>query len=43
MNVICQLSNDMNFINKQDEKNCGNESAAFDFFKAAPPLSCSMV
>ena len=43
MNEICQLSNDVNFINEHKQENCGNESAAFDFFKAAPPLSCRMV
>ena len=33
MNIIWQLSNDVNFMNDRKQKKCGNESPAFDFFK----------
>ena len=43
MNVIWQLSNDVNFINERKQNNFGNESSAIKFFKGVPPLSCSMI
>ena len=38
MNAICQLSNNVKFINKHKQKKCGNESAAFDFSKLRLPF-----
>ena len=32
MNVIWQLSNDVNFINEHNQKHWGNESLVFNFF-----------
>ena len=41
MNVIRQLSNDVNSMNEHNPKNCGNESSAFEFFKAVSRSSLS--
>ena len=46
MNVIWQISNDVNLIDKHKQKKKKNAEMSqrrSNFFKALPPLSCSML
>ena len=43
MNVILQISNDINFMNELEKNNYGSESLAFEITKAVPLFSFSLV
>ena len=43
LNLIYELSNDVNFINEKKAKKIGNESLAFDFFLVVSSLSSSLL